>query len=69
MASREPLPRLTAPLTTTPVNAVVRQLPVRAEPEPEPEAEPEPEPETVTERGEGGRGGGGVSTVLISCKI
>lgn len=52
MASREPLPRPTAPLTT-PVNAVVRQLPVSAEPEPEPEAEPEPEPETVTEGGEG----------------
>lgn len=65
MASREPLPRPTAPLTT-PVNAVVRQLPVSAEPEPEPEAEPEPE--TVTEGGEGD-GGGEVSTVLISCKI
>lgn len=54
MASREPLPRPTAPLTT-PVNAVARQLPVRAEPEPKLEAEPEPE--TVTEEGQGEREG------------
>lgn len=58
MASREPLPRLTA-TPTTPVNAVVRQLPVRAEPEPKVEAEPEPE--TVTERGKGTVVGGSVN--------